>query len=413
MRKELFSFAFIFAGIFSFAQVGIGTETPNPDSDLTLASTNKGLLLNKVTLTNTSDAAPLSAHVEGMYLYNTAVTGDVTEGVYYNNGAKWIKVEGTDWKTLGNTDGEIASSTQALGTSYSSGNVLGTLGTSDNLVVVSGGKVHSILSKDGTMNGGGEAASSFSWGSGNTVGTKNNTALGSGNTASGDYSASIGSNNNNTATNSISLGLNNILSGNKNYVIGANNQVTSANGTFNIGHTFVAGSRNTVSSLNSVVLGYGNNLTSVGHVMGTDNIGQGTMIGFNNNNSGSAILIGGQNTSNAGIQRSFVIGYGGNVSATNTTVLANGYHFFNHNSAGGITEVGINVTSADIIENIDLTIDRAIRIKPQTPIASDPNQVNCTISNEGTIRYNLSTRKHEGCGSSNGSTSTLAWRALY
>lgn len=411
MKKKLLSLTIMLISIFSFAQVGIGTENPDLDSDLTLASVNKGLLLNKVTLSSTSDASPLSAHVKGMFVYNTTVSGDVTEGVYYNDGNNWIKVDSNSWNTLGNTDEEVISSTQALGASYSSGSVLGTLGTEDNLVVVSGGKVHSILSTDGTMNGGGEATSSFSWGTGNTVGTKNNTALGSGNTASGDYSASIGSNNNNTATNSISLGLNNTVSGNKNYVIGANNQVTSTNGMGNFAHTFVAGSRNTVSALNSIVLGYNNTLTSAGHIMGYSNTGQGTMIGSNNNNLGGAFLIGVQNSSAADIQRSFVIGSGGNVAASNTTVFSNGYHFFN--TAGNITEVGINVTSADIIENIDLTVDRAIRIKPQTPYASDSNQINCTTSNEGTIRYNLSTRKHEGCGSSNGTTSTLAWRALY
>lgn len=433
MKKKLFSFMLINLGILSMAQVGIGTENPNPDSDLTLASPDKGLLLNKVALSGTTSASPLSAHVEGMTVYNTANSGDVTPGTYYNDGTKWVRqgagsvaADTSDWKIVGNSDANITASTDALGAPYTAGNVLGTQGPTDNLVAVSGGKVHSILSTDGTLNGGGEATSSFSWGMTNTVGTKNNIAVGNNNTANGqstialgdnslatgDYSAAIGRGNDNSAANSMVLGLTNTVSGNKNYVLGYNNQVTSPNSTVGtIGHTFVAGSNNTVSALNSVVLGHSNNLTSAGHVLGTSNTGRGTMIGFNNTNDGTAFLIGGQNTSTAAALRSIVIGFTGHVTATNTTLMSNGYHFFNHNTTGNITEVGINITSADIVENIDLTVDRAIRIKPQTPVASDPNQVNCTTTNEGTIRYNQGNRKHQGCGTDG--SGNLAWRDLY
>src|SRR5690606_8893417 len=33
---------------------------------------------------------PLSAHVAGMMLYNTATANDVVPGIYYNDGTKWI-----------------------------------------------------------------------------------------------------------------------------------------------------------------------------------------------------------------------------------------------------------------------------------------------------------------------------------
>lgn len=76
------------------AQVGINTVTPDVDSDLTLGSSDKGLLLNRVSLTATANATPLVAHVAGMVVYNTATAGDVTPGYYYNDGTKWVRVAG-------------------------------------------------------------------------------------------------------------------------------------------------------------------------------------------------------------------------------------------------------------------------------------------------------------------------------
>lgn len=80
-----------------FAQVGIGTNNPNPNALLDInASTNVGgLLLPRVTLTSTSSFAPLAAHVQGMTIYNTVTLNDVTPGQYYNDGTRWIRVERT------------------------------------------------------------------------------------------------------------------------------------------------------------------------------------------------------------------------------------------------------------------------------------------------------------------------------
>lgn len=76
------------------AQVKIGDNPTsiNANSVLEIESTNKGLLMPRVTLSNTTAASPLSVHVVGMSVYNTATTGDVTPGNYYNNGTKWIRV---------------------------------------------------------------------------------------------------------------------------------------------------------------------------------------------------------------------------------------------------------------------------------------------------------------------------------
>lgn len=62
---------------------------PNANAILELESNNKGFLLPRVALTATTSFAPLTAHIAGITVYNTAITGDVVPGIYYNDGAKW------------------------------------------------------------------------------------------------------------------------------------------------------------------------------------------------------------------------------------------------------------------------------------------------------------------------------------
>ncbi|WP_413533904.1 hypothetical protein [Empedobacter brevis] len=89
-------FIIIFLGYFttSNAQVGIGTENPNPSSILEISTTNKGVLFNKLKLSSTDNPAPLSSHQEGLWVYNTETSGsypnEVYPGLYYNDGTKWI-----------------------------------------------------------------------------------------------------------------------------------------------------------------------------------------------------------------------------------------------------------------------------------------------------------------------------------
>ncbi|WP_131368553.1 hypothetical protein [Chryseobacterium soli] len=91
-----------------FSQVGINTVTPNANSDLELASTNKGLLLNRVPLNSTSTGV----FNAGMLVYNTATINDVTPGTYISNGLIWTRLTDTQtlnsslstvWKTNGNS----------------------------------------------------------------------------------------------------------------------------------------------------------------------------------------------------------------------------------------------------------------------------------------------------------------------
>ena len=84
------------------AQVTIGDQsTPDPDAVLDLRSNLKlGLLLPRLPLQATTSFSPMSAHVAGMVVYNTATAGDVTPGFYYDDGTQWVRVSaatgGTD-----------------------------------------------------------------------------------------------------------------------------------------------------------------------------------------------------------------------------------------------------------------------------------------------------------------------------
>jgi len=80
---------------FLFSQnVGIspaGATPPNAAAGVDVNYTSKGLLIPRVALESTSSFVPLSSHVAGMLVYNTATAGDVTPGFYFNNGISWLR----------------------------------------------------------------------------------------------------------------------------------------------------------------------------------------------------------------------------------------------------------------------------------------------------------------------------------
>lgn len=77
-----------------FGQVKIGNNPKliNKDAVVEMESTNKGMLLPRLALSSTTNPAPLSSFVQGMFVFNTAAANDVTPGMYYSDGVKWIKV---------------------------------------------------------------------------------------------------------------------------------------------------------------------------------------------------------------------------------------------------------------------------------------------------------------------------------
>lgn len=100
----------IFTSISIYAQVGIGNTSPQGALDV--SSTNEGLLIPRVTLTNTTTATILTP-TKSELIYNTATAGDVTPGYYYWETTptvasdRWIRLvsatPSNDWSITGNT----------------------------------------------------------------------------------------------------------------------------------------------------------------------------------------------------------------------------------------------------------------------------------------------------------------------
>ncbi len=92
--------------LFSQVKVGNNPASINPNSVLEIESTNKGLLLPRLSLSSTTSATPLSSFVSGMFVYNTSTVNDVSQGIYYSDGTKWIRVNSSSgsnfWSRSGN-----------------------------------------------------------------------------------------------------------------------------------------------------------------------------------------------------------------------------------------------------------------------------------------------------------------------
>jgi hypothetical protein len=77
-------------------KIGDNPTVINADAALEVEATDKGFLPPRVALTSTTNPSPLSAHVAGMLVYNTATTttgtNDVKPGLYENDGSQWAKV---------------------------------------------------------------------------------------------------------------------------------------------------------------------------------------------------------------------------------------------------------------------------------------------------------------------------------
>jgi hypothetical protein len=79
---------------FLSAQVSMGNTNPNSSAVLDLTNGNqKGFLLDNIKLIETALPSPMSGHIAGMLIYNSATVANVTPGVYYNDGSLWLKIE--------------------------------------------------------------------------------------------------------------------------------------------------------------------------------------------------------------------------------------------------------------------------------------------------------------------------------
>jgi len=86
----LIALLFSMQGLAQNVGINASGNPPNQAAGLDVDFPNMGILIPRVALTGTANSAPLTAHVAGMIVYNTATAGDVVPGFYYDNGTKWV-----------------------------------------------------------------------------------------------------------------------------------------------------------------------------------------------------------------------------------------------------------------------------------------------------------------------------------
>ena len=129
MKLEcVFSVIFYFWITTIYAQIGIGTATPNGVLDI--SSSTNGIVIPNVALTSRSTSTPIvnpnggGVPIAGTLVWNTATTGvspnNVVPGFYYWNGSAWNSIAGDggkNWSTTGNS-GSIGGNITTAGTNF-------------------------------------------------------------------------------------------------------------------------------------------------------------------------------------------------------------------------------------------------------------------------------------------------------
>lgn len=119
-------FIFFIKSIDAQVKVGDNPTSINPNSILELESPNQGLLMPRIALTSSSDPAPLTAHIQGMTVYNTTSSLELIPGFYFNDGSKWVRLA-NNFKTVNGLHvnqnnqlmlGGLLSEPTVIGTSY-------------------------------------------------------------------------------------------------------------------------------------------------------------------------------------------------------------------------------------------------------------------------------------------------------
>jgi len=92
----LLTFNFYLLPFTCSAQVAINTSgaTPDASAGLDVSFTNKGVLIPRVALTQTTSSSPITSPATSLLVYNTATVNDVTPGYYYWNGSQWVRIAG-------------------------------------------------------------------------------------------------------------------------------------------------------------------------------------------------------------------------------------------------------------------------------------------------------------------------------
>jgi len=114
MKKWVIIFSLVGSCWNSNAQTGIGTTTPNAAAKLEIASTDKGLLIPRMTKTQ-RESITLATAANGLLVYQT----DDVVGFYVNNSStttpSWTRLN-SDWTRSGNNISYTAGNVSTTGT---------------------------------------------------------------------------------------------------------------------------------------------------------------------------------------------------------------------------------------------------------------------------------------------------------
>lgn len=327
----------LFLGIISIAvsgQVGIGTTNPNPSSELEIVSTNRGMLIPRINLTDVTLITPIvSAPTTSLLVWNSnaSLIGGFGEGYYYWDGSKWVALISTNLISTFTT-----SAHNTLDMAYDQGGVgMGrTINADNGLVHIAGGDglrvtgTHNLGNYLGTTTGtqmffyprraafrtgtgswsdvnpggGGPGAGnigsySVAMGSNNTASGQFSLALVNGSSASAESAVAIGNGASAVQQDDMALGQGAIANGSSATAIGESTEATGVSSiaigasSHSIGDNSTAiGNGSQAEAINSTAIGLsaqaiGDESLAIGNNVRTDSYAE-FSLGINNTNGG-------------------------------------------------------------------------------------------------------------------------------
>lgn len=87
MKNTFYLPLFFLATVFSSAQVGINTSTPDPSAVLDITSSDKGILGPRISLASATMQLGTAPNANGLLVYNTGPV--LSPGYYFWNGTEW------------------------------------------------------------------------------------------------------------------------------------------------------------------------------------------------------------------------------------------------------------------------------------------------------------------------------------
>ncbi|MCO6174107.1 tail fiber domain-containing protein [Flavobacterium sp. NRK F10] len=394
----LFYLLFITCG---FAQVGINTTSPDASSALDISSTDKGILIPRMTeIQRVAIAAPAT----GLLVYQT----NDEEGFWYYNGTSWTSLKGGEFKSTS----EIVHNTTntAVDDFVFGATQLDQDGNPDHYNKFFFNKEKAAFRAgqvgDNAWNNVNTGICSVAMGFNNLASGLGSTSFGVGNQASGGIATAIGEYSQATGYSSIALGANLIVSGNYAIGIGYDNDATNTNsiaignystangeGAFAIGNNSLAsgyystaiGSANISSGNLSIALGNSNTALSFGEMTLGLNATNYVPLSTTSFNSSDRLLSVGNGVNTSNRSNALTILKNGNSALGNHTPTA---RMDIEGAALGVIPLQLRGGNNNDVYNF--------------------NQVTFGWNNDDSYRHNIRTR-HNGVGDEGNSIDFFVW----